>query len=422
MAKRPPQPGHSEDQMTFSWMEPDPSALLTAAKNFLDDVRSDKEQHTHFLVSCGKRKQSTEAKAAELYTSPRFRLSVSLPQRLHLPYSVLSAKHGLLEPDATVQPYDASLASLAREARRSWAERVIGQLLAAHYDVRRFVLLTENEYRNDLVPLLVETKHSILEPLLGYDRSWRMSFLKHCHRLLDRQSAIESLYECFGRLGNESGLLALREALTGNLPNQGVYFFFDPCEPTRFSSRVPRLVRIGTHGVSSGSKATLRDRLRTHFGTMDGYGNHRASVFRQHIGEALIRRDNLREQFPNWGRGQNVERSISDAEKELERKVSEYISRLQICCIEVSDKPTKHSARSKIERLSIALFTEGLVPVESPTKEWLGLHSAHDAIARTGLWNVRDAGSKADFEIVNMISKRIAMVSSSAGKNVAMEI
>jgi hypothetical protein len=298
---------------------------------------------------------------------------------------------------------------------------VFTQLMTAHSDVRRFVLLADDEYRNDLVPLLLGSKLSVSEPLLGFDRSWRMSFLKHCLRLLDRQDAIESVYKCFGRLGKNAGLLTLREALNGTLPAQGVYFFFDPRERTRFSRRLPRLVRIGTHGVSKGSKATLRDRLRTHFGTMDGYGNHRASVFRLHVGEAIIRRDDLRERFPNWGRGQNVEKSISDGEKDLEKEVSAYIAQLQLCCIEVSDKATKHSARSKIERLSIALFTEGLVPVESPTTDWLGLYSAHDAIARTGLWNVRDVGGKADLDIVNIISKRIEMLGSDDEKNVAME-
>jgi hypothetical protein len=166
-------------------------------------------------------------------------------------------------------------------------------------------------------------------------------------------------------------------------------------------------VRIGTHGVSSGSKATLRDRLRTHFGTGGGLGNHRASVFRLHVGEALIRKNNLRERFPNWGKGQAVERSIIGTERELERRVSEYISELQLQCIEVPDTANKNSARSKIERLSIALFTERLVPVELPSRNWLGLYSAHDVIVRTGLWNVRDAGGKADLKIGDLISNRI---------------
>lgn len=407
MVRRSAQGAHSRDQMIFSWMEADPSAMPTAAKEFLSDVRSDQTSHTHFLISCGKHKQLIQAHAAELYTSLRFRLSVTLPQRLHLPFSVLSAKHGLLEPDTLVQPYDFSLASMNRAEMRVWAERVLTQLTTMHSNVQRFVVLADDDYRDDLVPLLLQKKFRVLEPLLRYERSGRVSFLRNCHRLLDREGAIESLYKYFDYFGSEGRLPSLREALADALPAQGVYFFFDPSEPTRFARRLPRLVRIGTHGVSSGSKATLRDRLRTHFGTGDGYGNHRASVFRLHVGEALIRKDGLRDRFPDWGKGQNVERSISAKERDLEKRVSAYISSLQICCLDVADKATKNSARSKIERLSIALFTERLVAVDPPTPNWIGLYSAHQAIVRTGLWNVRDAGSKADFDIVNLISKRI---------------
>ena len=89
------------------------------------------------------------------------------------------------------------------------------------------------------------------------------------------------------------GAPSLREILAEELPKQGVYFFFDDGERTKFSTAVPRLVRIGTHGVSVGSVATLRNRLRTHFGYPRGAGNHRASVFRLHVGRAMIERDSL---------------------------------------------------------------------------------------------------------------------------------
>jgi hypothetical protein len=203
------------------------------------------------------------------------------------------------------------------------------------------------------------------------------------------------------------GIRTLREALREPLPDQGVYFFFDPTERTRFSQALPRLVRIGTHGVSAGSRATLRDRLRTHLGTSDGYGNHRSSVFRLHLGEALIRRDGLRDEYPNWGVGQNSTAAVRVSERPLEEKVSEIVAGLLVGCVAVADKSTKESARSLIERLSIALFTEHLVPAEAPNYHWLGLHSKHEVIVKTGLWNLRDSGSKADLSIPRLINARM---------------
>jgi hypothetical protein len=165
MVRRPTQSAQSKDQMTFSWMESDPSGMPTAARVFLDEVGSDQRHRTHFLISCGEHKQLTVAPAAELYTSPRFRLSVQLPQRLCVPFSVLSAKHGLLDPEKLVEPYDLNFASRSREEKRVWAENVLSQLVAAHSNVERFVFLADDDYREYLVPLLLQRKFKILEPL-----------------------------------------------------------------------------------------------------------------------------------------------------------------------------------------------------------------------------------------------------------------
>jgi hypothetical protein len=247
----------------------------------------------------------------------------------------------------------------------------------------------------------------VLNPLTGLSKEARLSFLKECHHYVDRILGVEDLYAIFDRMRAADGIKTLRETLRTPIPDQGVYFFFDPAEQTRFSATLPRLVRIGTHGVSVGSRATLRDRLRTHLGTSDGYGNHRSSVFRLHVGEAVIRRDDLRAKYPNWGIGQSSTGAVRDNEKPLEQKVSEIISGLLVGCIAVADKSTKESARSLIERLSIALFTERLLPVEAPSPHWLGLHSKHDVIVKTGLWNLRDSGSKADLSIPRLINDRM---------------
>ena len=60
------------------------------------------------------------------------------------------------------------------------------------------------------------------------------------------------LKDCHGRMG---------------WPNQGVYFFFEPAE-TRSDGQTPRVVRIGTHAVSKGSRTTLWTRLSTHRGSV----------------------------------------------------------------------------------------------------------------------------------------------------------
>lgn len=68
-------------------------------------------------------------------------------------------------------------------------------------------------------------------------------------------------------------------------------------DETRDTTDQLRLTRIGTHAVSMGLSASLWNRLRTHrrakSGTYEDGGNHRGSVFRKRVGEAMIDRDGL---------------------------------------------------------------------------------------------------------------------------------
>lgn len=72
-------------------------------------------------------------------------------------------------------------------------------------------------------------------------------------------------------------------------PIRGVYFFLEPGEYRTQNSDAPRVVRVGTHAVSVGSKSTLWGRLRAHCGSQSGTGNHRGSIFRLHVGAAMCR-------------------------------------------------------------------------------------------------------------------------------------
>jgi hypothetical protein len=78
-------------------------------------------------------------------------------------------------------------------------------------------------------------------------------------------------------------------------PRQGVYFFFEPGEVRADGSDC--VVRVSTHALTATSQATLWGRLRQHRGHLAGLhpggSNHRASVFRRHVGAALVRRDQL---------------------------------------------------------------------------------------------------------------------------------
>lgn len=79
------------------------------------------------LVACCGQKLPHAAPARELYVSDLFRKSRAWAERFGSRWFILSAKHGLLPPEAVVVPYDLTLAGMDAHARAMWGRRVADQ-------------------------------------------------------------------------------------------------------------------------------------------------------------------------------------------------------------------------------------------------------------------------------------------------------
>lgn len=209
-----------------------------------------------------------------------------------------------------------------------------------------------------------------------------MSFqhdLDRFYRLLAELEATCRGHRTLGRCGPRDGW-----------PLRGVYFVFDPRE-WRADGSTLRVVRVGTHAVSAGSRTSLWNRLSQHRGSSDGGGNHRGSVFRRHVGVALL---NTREYSPEirhtWSVGSSAPRTVRQGERALELDVSHYIGELLLLWVEIPDSPGKTSDRGIIEAGSIALLAAARRQGTDPASEaWLGLRSDRSSIRDSGLWNVQ---------------------------------
>lgn len=225
---------------------------------------------------------------------------------------------------------------------------------------------------------------------------------------LDRFYAL--LSELAARVG---GSRVLRET-NGRAawPQRGVYFFFEPGE-TREDGRTPRVVRVGTHAVSEGSGSTLWGRLRAHrgmtSGTRAGGGNHRASIFRFHVGTALLARDQLA--CSTWGRRSSAPRDGRDGEHVFERMVSDYIGSMPFIWVEVADAPGMASDRAHIEANAIGLLSNrGRWAIDPPSSSWLGHHADRVAVRESGLWNVRHADATHEESFLDRLAGYISRV------------
>lgn len=90
---------------------------------FGDDVGV-KGTRTVLLLGCVKLKQERRAAAKDLYWSPLWVRRRAFAEASGHEWLILSAKHGLIDPDKRLEPYDLALSDLDAADRRSWGERV----------------------------------------------------------------------------------------------------------------------------------------------------------------------------------------------------------------------------------------------------------------------------------------------------------
>jgi len=203
-------------------------------------------------------------------------------------------------------------------------------------------------------------------------------------------------------------------------PKRGMYFFFEAGEERSDSGGGLRVVRVGTHALTTKSRTTLWNRLSQHRGVeKNGGGHHRGSIFRSIIGSALKRRDHLSNP-QSWGirgsLGQAARRLGTDSyllreeEMSLEIAVSEYIRSMPFLWLAVDDVPGKESSRGFIERNSISLlsnFQRSLL--DPPSDAWLGHCSDREKVRQSGLWNNNHVEERHDPKFLNAFERFIEM-------------
>jgi hypothetical protein len=84
------------------------------------------------LVGCVKTKLDRPAAAKDLYQSNLFRLARAYGERFGDEWYILSAEHGLVEPDRVLAPYDTTMRDVLDRpfGEREWADGVAARLTA----------------------------------------------------------------------------------------------------------------------------------------------------------------------------------------------------------------------------------------------------------------------------------------------------
>jgi hypothetical protein len=191
-------------------------------------------------------------------------------------------------------------------------------------------------------------------------------------------------------------------------PERGIYFFREPGEYCDDPGTGPRIVRVGTHALKTGSTTELWTRLSQHKGQQaTGGGNHRGSIFRLLVGAALIRRDGF--DCPTWGIGNTASRDVKDKERSLELEVSKLIGNMPFLWLLIEDDAGPQSLRRYIERNSIALLSNYDKPaLDLPSQTWLGHYSRSERVRKSGLWNQNHVGEIYDPMFLRELDRLVA--------------
>jgi len=229
---------------------------------------------------------------------------------------------------------------------------------------------------------------------------------------MSRLEDVNHFYRVLGKLEGRIGGKRTLSKCSGMMswPNRGVYFFFENGE-YRNSGNVMRIGRVGTHALKEGAKTTLWDRLRTHRGPLSGKyadgGNHRGSIFRLHVGTAIIKKSNLK--VPTWGVGSSANSEVRRKEYFLEKLVSKHIRGMPFLWVKVDDDPGPDSLRAYIERNSIGLLSNynRKLKIDSASPDWLGKFCDNEKVQRSGLWNSDHVDETYDKKFLNKLEKLV---------------
>jgi hypothetical protein len=234
-----------------------------------------------------------------------------------------------------------------------------------------------------------------------------------------RQDDLDRFYRLLDDLQQRVGGTRKLKNCTGYMdwPDRGVYVFLEPGE-TRDATAQLRVTRVGTHAVSDGSSTSLWDRLKQHYGTGSGSsdhphgGAHRGSVYRKRVGEAIIEKHELHDDYPDWNeRWSSIDRERADVRDEeyiLERRVSTYIREQPFLWVNLDDEPAPDSDRAFVERNVIALLSNrDTDPLDPRPNDWLGRHSRSPEIRASGLWNVDHVDEAYDPDALDRLAEAV---------------
>lgn len=137
------------------------------------------------LVACVATKLGHAAPAADLYQSDWFCKARAYVEALGAPWCILSARHGIVDPETVLDPYDETLVGAPEWRRLQWGDAVVQQLWKIAPHGSKIVLLAGAMYRNAIrqQPGAGGSRWHFITPLeglgIGQQKAWLIDRTRH---------------------------------------------------------------------------------------------------------------------------------------------------------------------------------------------------------------------------------------------------
>ena len=132
---------------------------------------------TIILISCGAKKEKTPQKAEDLYIGGYFKKALLyakyLSNKNDAEIFILSAKHGVLELNEIIKPYDLTLNGKNEKYKKAWSYKVIKQLQCKIQKTDKIIFLAGENY----IKYLKTYYKNYEEPLKGLSIGKRLKFI-----------------------------------------------------------------------------------------------------------------------------------------------------------------------------------------------------------------------------------------------------
>lgn len=318
------------------------------------------------LISCTSSKKDYVCQAKELYSeSATFRLEYELANILAEEIYILSAKHGLVEKDTVLVPYDYTLMHKTKDIKIQWSNNVLNQMRETFsLEEDEFIILAGNDYCEYLLPSI---KNYWL-PLKGKRQGERQPMLRQLLALEHETNLCRAVHEFFNQMPRMD-----YKTISNILFTNGIYIMF---ENGQRYEELDRIVRIGTHT----SDNRLKIRLKDHFINKNKDG----SIFRKNIGKAMLNKSHdpyLNIWTLDTSNRSNKEKIDEEKEAKIENSISNYLkNNVSFICFQVAEKED----RLRLEEAIISLLNKA--DDFYPDNDWLGKFSPVNKISQSGLW------------------------------------